>query len=190
MPMYKRSMAVFLVLAVLIIGGSLYGYYEKDTAITLDAAAKDDLPATEITVYVSGAVNKPGVVKLPEKARVVDAVNLCGGVLASADAGKINMAQVLKDGMQIVVPERLAVNTSENEAQSKAGPAGNSSKLININIADAKELDGLPGVGPAMAQRIIEYRTTSGPFQAIEDLKKVHGMGAAKFEKLKDKVSL
>ncbi len=187
MPMYKRSMAVFLVLAVLIIGGSLYGYYEKDTAITLDAAAKDDLPATEITVYVSGAVNKPGVVKLPEKARVVDAVNLCGGVLASADAGKINMAQALKDGMQIVVPERLAANTSGNEVQSKAG---SSSKLINVNTADAKELDGLPGVGPAMAQRIIEYRTTSGPFQAIEDLKKVHGMGAAKFEKLKDKVSL
>jgi competence protein ComEA len=140
---------------------------------------------------VSGAVNKPGVVKLPEKARVVDAVNLCGGVLASADAGKINMAQALKDGMQIVVPERLAENSSGNEVQSKAAvPAGSSSNLININTADAKELDRLPGVGPAMAQRIIEYRTTSGAFQAIEDLKKVHGMGGAKFEKLKDKVSL
>ena len=184
-------MAVFLVLAVLIIGGSLYGYYEKDKVITLDAAAKDDLPAAEITVYVSGAVNKPGVVMLPEKARVVDAVNLCGGVLATADAAKINMAQALKDGMQIVVPERLAVNASGNEVQSKAGgTSGSSSKLININTADAKELDGLPGVGPAMAQRIIEYRTNSGAFQAIEDLKKVHGMGAAKFEKLKDKVSL
>jgi len=191
MPMYKRSMAVFLVLAILIIGGSLYGYYEKDKVITLDAAAKDDLPAAEITVYVSGAVNKPGVVTLPEKARVVDAVNLCGGVLASADAGKINMAQALKDGMQIVVPEKLAANSSGNEVQSKAAaPAGSSSNLININTADAKELDRLPGVGPAMAQRIIEYRTTSGAFQAIEDLKKVHGMGAAKFEKLKDKVSL
>jgi len=188
MPMYKRSMAVFLVLAVLIIGGSLYGYYEKDKVITLDAAAKGDLPATEITVYVSGAVNKPGVVTLPEKARVVDAVNLCGGVLATADAGKINMAQALKDGMQIVIPERLAANSSGNDVQSKV--SGGSSGLININTANAKELDDLPGVGPAMAQRIIEYRTTSGAFQAIEDLKKVHGMGAAKFEKLKDKVSL
>ncbi|SEJ90827.1 competence protein ComEA [Propionispira arboris] len=189
--MYKRSMAVFLVLAILIIGGSLYGYYEKDKVITLDAVAKEDLPAAEITVYVSGAVNKPGVVTLPEKARVVDAVNLCGGVLASADAGKINMAQALKDGMQVVVPEKLAGNSSGNEGQSKAAtPAGSSSNLININTADAKELDRLPGVGPAMAQRIIEYRITSGAFQAIEDLKKVHGMGATKFEKLKDKVSL
>lgn len=114
-----------------------------------------------------------------------DAINACGGVLPNADHENINMAQVLKDGQQLRVPEKT-------NGSSQAGTAGNSGTgkagLVNINTADEKALDALPGIGPAMAKRIIEYRETEGQFQTIEDLKKVKGIGDAKFNKMKDKL--
>lgn len=97
------------------------------------------------------------------------------------------MAQVLKDGQQLRVPEKA-------NGSSQAGIAANSGNgkagLVNINTADEKALDALPGIGPAMAKRIIEYRETEGQFQTIEDLKKVKGIGAAKFNKMKDKLCI
>ena len=118
-------------------------------------------------------------------ANLRDAVNACGGVLPNADHENINMAQVLKDGQQLRVPEKT-------NGSSQAGTAGNSGTgkagLVNINTADEKALDALPGIGPAMAKRIIEYRETEGQFQTIEDLKKVKGIGDAKFNKMKDKL--
>ena len=116
-----------------------------------------------------------------------DAINACGGVLPNADHENINMAQVLKDGQQLRVPEKA-------NGSSQAGIAANSGNgkagLVNINTADEKALDALPGIGPAMAKRIIEYRETEGQFQTIEDLKKVKGIGAAKFNKMKDKLCI
>jgi len=183
MPMYKRSMFVFLLLAAVVLSGLFYGYGEKDEARQL-ASAEKQAPVESIAVYVSGAVNKPGVVSLPAGSRVIDAVNRCGGVLPSADAAKVNMAQPLKDGAQISVPERAAALPGEPTEAAK------SDGKININQADAKALDSLPGIGPAMAERIIAYRKQSGGFQSLDELKKVQGIGEAKFAKLKDKITL
>ena len=97
------------------------------------------------------------------------------------------MAALLEDGMQIRVPERIA-GSAEGAKAPIAGK--NAERQINLNTASEKELQELPGIGPAMSARIIEYRETNGPFQKIEDIKKVRGIGNAKFEKLKDQVTI
>lgn len=205
MPMYRKSMLVLLVLAAAVIGGIFYGLHTQEQAVTLDAAGEQqELPATgraeaaEVTVYVTGAVQKPGLVTVPEGTRIAAAVEACGGMLPTAAKESINLAQVLKDGQQITVPERQQLpaqavsGAASAAAQAKAAAAGGavSSGLVNINTADEKLLDTLPGIGPAMAKRIIEYRETQGPFTAIEELKRVKGIGEAKFAKLKDKVCI
>jgi len=102
MPMYKRSLMVLTALAACILGGL---FYEQQPPV-LAPVGRESAAATTMMVYVSGAVNHPGVVQLNSGARVMDAVKACGGLLPSADADKVNMAQVLKDGAQIAVPEK------------------------------------------------------------------------------------
>ena len=102
------------------------------------------------------------------------------------------MAQVLKDGQQVRVPEKQAGSSAlpANTGKASSAVKTKADGPININTASAEELDALPGIGPAMAKRIIEYRETEGAFTAIEDIKKVKGIGEAKFEKMKDKICL
>ena len=120
------------------------------------------------------------------EARAADAINVCGGVLPNVDKDSINMAQVLKDGQQLRVPERKEGTSSGSRSSNNGSKEGQ----ININTADEKTLDELPGVGPAMAKRIVEYRETEGAFQSIEDIKKIKGIGEAKFNRMKDKLCL
>ena len=148
----------------------------------------------ELVVYVSGMVGHPGVLKVNAGARAIDVVNTAGGLLQGADVTKINLAQPVKDGMQIHIPGRpqdAVAATTSYPSDPKAQAAAKSSsqqKKININTASAAELDKLPGVGPALAGRIIEYRNANGPFKAGEELKKVKGLGESKYEKLKEKI--
>ena len=198
MPMFKKSMLVLLAVVALAAGGAFYaGIHGQEEAVTLDAGTTPQGEArvkeSEIVVYVAGAVNRPGVVRLAEGARAKDAVDVCGGFLPTADTNGVNLAQKLKDGMQVTVPEKspqgTAVQGAAGGAQAGAGkplPDG----MVNINTADEKELDKLPGIGPAMAKRIVEYRTENGAFQAPEEIKRVKGIGDAKYEKMKDKIAL
>ncbi|WP_110953333.1 helix-hairpin-helix domain-containing protein [Anaerosinus massiliensis] len=193
MPIHKRSLWIFLLLATVIIAGSLYGFYEKDQVMELDGGGKKEQVADEmITIYVSGAVNKPGVLKIKQSARVVEAIEACGGLLTTADAGKINMAQKITDGSQIHVPEKkLVLEQMDTKTKGMDGADNPSSGgKININTADQAELDKLPGVGPATAAAIIEYRKTEGQFKTIEDLKNIRGIGEAKFKKLADHITI
>lgn len=200
MPMYKKSLVILLAIIAVAAGATFYGLHEDEPALTTEATttetAKAQQPAgQDIVVYITGAVQKPGIVHLPAGARVADAVEACGGFLPVANTEAINLAQSLKDGQQIKVPEKgtavqaQAANTSAAPSQNAAA-AGDNGGLVNINNADEKQLDTLPGVGPAMAKRIIEYRETEGGFTAIEDLKKIKGIGEAKFNKMKDKVCI
>lgn len=184
MPMYKRSMFVLLVLAVFTVLGMVYGYREKDQSIVLDAAKKE--PDEKIVVYVSGAVNRPGVVSLAPDARIVDAIHYCGGAIPTADLTKLNMAQPLKDGMQVLVPEKIAADVEKSNVEKNPREG----EKININAADAKVLDTLPGIGPSLAKRIVEYREKQGGFHSIEELKKVSGITEGKFIKLKERITL
>ena len=198
MPMFKKSMLVLLAVVALAAGGAFYaGIHGQEEAVTLDAGTtpQGEAPVkeSEIVVYVAGAVNHPGVVQLAEGARAKDAVDACGGFLPTADTNGVNLAQKLKDGMQITVPEKspqgTAVQGAAGGAQAGAAkplPEG----MVNINTADEKELDKLPGIGPAMAKRIVEYRMENGAFQAPEEIKRGKGIGDAKYEKMKDKIAL
>ena len=194
MPMFKRSMLILLLLGMAAAGGLMYGYSERDSAVKRSSgeSISAEVPAHEITVYVTGAVNRPGVVTLKEGARIGDAVNSCGGVLPTGDAERINMAQVLKDGQKIQVPEKAQAAKAAAADKSKSAKAGSpgDGALVNINTADLQALDALPGVGPSTAQKIIDYRETEGAFQDIADLKKIKGIGEAKFAKLKDKICI
>jgi len=138
----------------------------------------------EIFVDVTGAVNKPGVYTLTGKSRVIDAIKAAGDSAPGADLSTINLARVLNDGEQIYV-DSTVVNSSGVRV-SKAVRSG----PININRATARQLDALDGVGPVIAQRIVDYRKINGSFLSIDDLQKVSGIGAAKFAQIKSKVRI
>lgn len=188
MPLYKKSLLILLALLGAVLIGATYGYYREQDSIVLDAATTEHVePLRKVTVYVSGEVKKPGLVTLDEDKRVADAVNAAGGVIETADVDHINMAAHLEDGMQVRVPMRLR---DAGEKGATASPGRQTDGKINLNTATEKELQELPGIGPAMSARIVEYRESKGAFQSIDDIKKVRGIGASKFEKLKDRVTL
>ena len=149
------------------------------------------------TVFVSGQVKNPAVVSLEdeENLTLADAVNAVGGVTEFADLEQVNLAEPLIDGQHIHIPTKeilLAPEVEQSEKFSSQTVIKNSSgeELVNINTADLKKLETLPGVGPAIAQRIIDYREQSGLFKSIEELKKVRGIGEKRFEKLKDSIKV
>ena len=154
-----------------------------------------------VVVHVTGAVSRPGVVTLPPGSRVTDAINAVGGASAEADTQQLNLARVLTDGEQIRVPrigEVLpdpAPQTGGDAApgartsQGKSG-GGAASGTININTASASELEKLPGIGPALAQRIVEYRDSHGPFANVDALTDVPGIGKAKLEGLREQATV
>ncbi|MBC7247844.1 MAG: helix-hairpin-helix domain-containing protein [Actinobacteria bacterium] len=137
-----------------------------------------------LTVHVAGAVARPGVVRLQEGARVLDAVEGAGGPLPEADLDALNLAQPVQDGQKISVPRK-----GENGGSTQ-GEGGKSSGKVNINTADADELEKLPGIGPTLAERIVSYRENNGGFRSVEDLKKVSGIGEKKFAELRDLVEI
>ena len=177
--MLKRSLLILMVMALSAMGVTAYMLVKEDDAaatIPLDAGTAIE---ERVTVYVTGAVRRPGVVTLPA-GRVEQAVEASGGATPDADLAKINLAMPLKDGQHIVVPGALA---EEDIAAKNDG-------LVHINTADEKALEALPGIGPVMAKRIVEYRQQNGPFSSVEELKKVRGIGEVKFSRLKDKAAL
>ena len=138
----------------------------------------------EIFVDVTGAVNKPGVYTLKGKSRVIDAIKAAGDSAPGADLSTINLARIVNDGEQIYVDSTVVNAVGVRVSKSiHAGP-------ININRATARQLDALDGIGPVIAQRIVDYRKANGSFVTIDDLQKVSGIGAAKFAQIKAKVRI
>lgn len=194
--MESKQRRLFLVMLVgaVILASSLFSYWQKHTtpatvstgnASTEQIASASKSDGGQLVIYVSGAVNNPGLLKVPAGSRALDAINSAGGLAPGADNVKVNMAQSLKDGMHIHVP--VVVNA--NNGVVGTGAAKDTGK-ININTADKSELDKLPGIGPALAERIVDYRQSIGGFKSIEELKKVPGIGEAKFNQLKEKITL
>jgi competence protein ComEA len=145
-----------------------------------------------LCVYVSGAVARPDVYELSPDSIVKDAIEAAGGPTGEADLNRINLARRVHDEEQIYVPQKGEESPPVSPSSGSSLPSSSSQGdgQVNINTATVEELDTLPGVGPSIAQRIIDYRTTNGPFQSIEDIKNVSGIGDATFEKLKDKITV
>lgn len=135
-----------------------------------------------VTVHVVGAVKKPGVYELPEGSRITDAVKSAGGLAEDAHPELVNLAAKLIDGQQIILPG------DSTQSQNPNLPAPSNNAKISINTADAQTLQELPGIGPALAERIIDFRTENGPFSSVEELDAVSGIGPAMLEKLADLV--
>jgi competence protein ComEA len=127
----------------------------------------------QLTIYVSGAVASSGVYTLADGSRVQDAIQAAGGLVPGAEAERINLAALLKDGQQIDVPGIIS------SSHVNAG-------RVNINTASVSEFETLPGIGPTMAQAIVDYRIQYGPFLGIQDILNVPGIGQATFERIKD----
>jgi competence protein ComEA len=134
-----------------------------------------------LQVHVAGAVEHPGVYELPRGSIVEDAVQAAGGAAPSADTDRVNLAAELVGGERILVP--VVVN-----AQAGDGSVASSDGLINLNSATSDELETLPGIGPGLAQSIVEYRESHGPFAAVEDLLLVPGIGASRLAQIRELV--
>ena len=151
-----------------------------------------------IVVHVIGEVKKPGVIKLKEGSRIIDAINKCGGQTEEADLSKINLAYVLDDGSQIYIPRIKEDIQNTTIMKTEAGEnvivnnvtQGEDEKSIkvNLNTATLEKLMTLPGVGESTAQKIIEYRNQNKKFNSVDELKNVSGIGEAKLNALKEYV--
>ena len=149
---------------------------------TSGAARSPTATGGVLVVHVVGQVRRPGVVRLPSGSRVLDAVSAAGGAMPSADLNHLNLARVLVDGEQIVVPkpgENLPVASGPQGAGTAGQGAGGGSAgaLVDLNTADLAALDSLPGVGPVLSQRILDWRTAHGRFSSVDELGEVSGIG-------------
>lgn len=144
--------------------------------------------SSRLKVHVSGAVRREGVYVVKIGDRVVDLITLAGGSLPNADLSALNLAEEVKDGQKVVVPVKgyPEIRQPGTRISEDRGIRDGTGKKININTATVSELDELPGVGPATAQKIIDARS----FSKLEDIMKIPRFGKSKFEKLKDRICL
>lgn len=152
--------------------------------VTAASTSGAPVAAAQLVVAVVGQVVTPGLVTLPVGSRVADAVAAAGGALPHADLSTINLARILVDGEQVAVGVPGA-------APAPGAPAGGGgSAAVNINAASESELEELPGVGPVLAGRIVQWRTENGAFTSVEQLQEVDGIGPSTFEELRDEVTV
>lgn len=137
----------------------------------------EQLPASEVVVQVDGEVLRPGLYHLPQGARVGDAIRAAGGPGTAADMSVINLARLLHDGDRVTVPARSRV-------------PGTVPRALSLNAAGEGDLVSLPGIGPVLAQRIVEYRRRHGPFRRVEDLLQVEGIGPRLLERLRPLITV
>lgn len=145
--------------------------------------------ATSVVVDVAGKVRHPGVVHLPPGSRVIDAIHAAGGAKPGAPLTSLNLARVLVDGEQIVVGTSAAP-TAAAVPPPGASPGVSAGTTVSLNTATSDQLEALPGIGPALAERILDYRTQHGGFRSIDELQDVSGIGPKRFADLKSEVTL
>lgn len=177
-------------------------YSEEDVE---EAEIKEEEISEKIIIHIDGEVNNPGVYELVKESRIDDAIEAAGGLTSLADLNEVNLAYKISDGVKISIPKKEDVKqvkktTSGSKSQkvitsTTAGVVKNeevasSSGKVNLNTATISQLDTLAGIGPATAQKIIDYRNQNGGFNSVDALKSVSGIGEAKFNKIKDSIEI
>ncbi|RFU42506.1 ComEA family DNA-binding protein [Actinomadura logoneensis] len=201
-----RALVIVGAVAVLVAVGYLWMARPRPEPVTTAAATTPSLSVTasgppsgvpsggtQLVVQVIGKVRRPGVLTLAAGSRVADALNAAGGVRAGADTGALNLARKLMDGEQIAVgirppapaPGQGPAPPGGPTSGASSGSSGASASPLDLNTATAEQLDQLPGVGPVLARRIIDYRTQHGPFRTVDQLQDVPGIGARRLTDLK-----
>lgn len=207
----KKQKIIVIAIAGIVVIGIMYFIYNKNqvkedinieneilvnNVITNENNTNDDI----VIIHITGSVKNPGIVKLKEGSRIEDAIESAGGLTENADITKVNLAYVVEDGIKIKIPSSSEEDIGDEDIiDSKSGdniiieentvPSNNSTQTININKATEKEFETLPGIGPSLASKIIEYRNQNGKFESIEDIKNVNGIGDNKYEKIKDLIT-
>lgn len=200
----NKQKKIVIIVGIIIIIEILYFIYngidKKSTdqidnnMLSIENNTKENEGSKELViVHITGAVKTPGIVKLPEGARIEDAIDKAGGLTEDADISDVNLAYVLEDGIKIKIPtiseeknEEIIINSSGEGIVEKEISNNSENKIININKANETDLQTLPGIGASLAGRIVEYRNSNGKFNEIEDIKNVSGIGDSKYENIKN----
>ena len=207
---FNKKQKIIAIILITIIGIGIYCYTdaientnEEEIENVLEVAQTNTTKETEeknIFVHIAGCVQKEGMLELSSNSRIADAIEKAGGLTQEADLSDINLAYLLEDGMKIYIPnqnERQENNEKtkntpkeENTPSMQIQDTNTKQDVININTATQEELDTLPGIGPATAAKIIAYRKEKGKFNNKEEIKEVSGIGEAKYEKMKEYISI
>ena len=165
-------------------------------APTEPSTPAEQSPPAEVVVHVSGAVKQAGVYRLAPDSRVADAIEQAGGTTENANLDALNLAEPLQDGQKIHVPRKgeasapTTASVSPPRTPRRAPQAAAVQFPINLNTATAEQLEAIPGIGPVLAQRIIEYRQTHGRFQSVDELLEVRGIGPKRLESMRPYVTV
>ena len=176
--------AIFLIAALIFcifVGVGRYQLSGTKELVSVQDQASEESGKT-VTVDVKGAVVSPGIYSLPSGSRVQDAIEEAGGFLNEADSAQLNLAKRLSDEDMIVV--------NHKDAEAGAEESGADSGLLDLNTAGAEDLEKLPGIGPVLAERIVEYRENNGNFQSAEDLLYVPGIGSNLFREIENLITV
>lgn len=155
-------------------------------------ASSNNEEKTIIKVHIDGQIKNRGVVELEEGSRLVDAIEKSGGLTEEADTSNINLADILQDGEKVYIYSKQEVEElkSIGKLNEEIDNTTKKDNKININTATQTELEEITGIGPSLAQKIIEYRESNGKFKDIEELKNVSGIGDKKFESMKSQITI
>jgi competence protein ComEA len=199
----RRERGGLAVLAVLVVAGAVFWYVRSlPRPVTIQASQGNSAPGAVaagspspspavLFVHVAGRVRHAGVYQLHQGDRVIDAIQAAGGARKDADLRSINLAALVTDGEQIIVWKK-GPGGSVVTSDGGGGPPGSGSPAqpVNLNTATLDQLESLPGIGPALGQRIIDYRTQHGPFASVDDLVDVSGIGEKRLEDLRPLVTV
>jgi competence protein ComEA len=180
--------ALLLIAALFVAGRYFAGAGAAEDRTTAEPVAGElrAEPAPRLVVHVVGAVRRPGLYRLPNGARIADALRRAGGATRRADLSLVNLAAPVSDGTQVVVPRRVpAAAAGGGEGPSDTAGGG----PVHLNTATVEQLDELPGVGPVTAQKIIDWREQHGAFSSVDDLDAIPGIGPARLEQLRELVA-
>lgn len=195
-PSPRSTIIAFGVVALAIAAGIIALLVTQPQPVTITVVPPEPTATPEpsatpapITVYVTGAVaQSESLVELPYNSRVEDAIEAAGGALETADLVSVNLADILRDGDQVHVREQAATADPDPLEEEIILATPSSGDIVNINTATVEELDALPGIGPAIAQRIVDHRETNGAFTSIDELDDVSGIGESILNQIREQI--
>jgi competence protein ComEA len=191
----RRELALVVLLVVAAVGGVGLWYLRSLPSAVRVRAGPAAAPATSpsptiLVVHVVGWVRRPGVYELSEGQRIIDAIDAAGGPRRGADLGALNLAAVLADAQQVIVPRIGAASGPPATPGAPVATSPGAPSLVNVNMATPEELETLPGIGEVLAAAIIAYREEHGPFTAVDQLLDVSGIGEVTLEEIRELVTV
>lgn len=192
----NKKNKVIIVIALILVALVVYYFFinkrdenfvELSSSENINTNSNNIVENQEMFVYISGAVNSPGVIKIENDSRVKDVIEKAGGFKENADLTNVNLAEKVEDEKKIYIPE---IGEDDEKNGSNEEKEQTKKLSVNVNTANSSELQKLPGIGPSLADSIVEYRKQNGKFASIEDIKKVSGIGESKYNKIKEYIKV